>query len=101
MGRKPLPKGEKREVISISLKPTTIEAIEALRGDTPRSRWLEECIDHLQAIAGAYGPRGFIQCDNCYKVQNFGHFVSGDEAQCTNFRCSLKLTKWFEVKVIQ
>jgi|TARA_R110000823_G_scaffold53329_1_gene131481 hypothetical protein len=101
MGRKPLPIGERREVISISLKPATIQAIEALRGDTTRSKWIEEMIGHLRAIAGELKPKGSIHCNNCNKVQFVGEFESGDEYQCHNFRCSLKMTKWFEVKVIE
>ena len=100
MGRKPLPKGERREVISISLKPATIQAIETLRGTTTRSKWVEEMVGHLAAIAGELKPTGSIHCNNCYKTQYVGEFERGDEEQCHNFRCSLKMTKWFEVKVI-
>jgi len=100
MGRKPLPKGERREVISISLKPATIEAIERLRGDTLRSRWLEEMIGHLTAIAGEIKPVGSIRCDNCYVLQKYGKFEVGDETQCRHFSCSLKMTKWFRIEVI-
>jgi len=100
MGRKPLPEGERREVISISLKPATIQAIEALRGDTPRSRWLEECIGHLAVLEGAIRPKGSIKCTNCYKIQSVGKFDEGDMAQCRNRRCSLVGTTWFNVEVI-
>jgi len=100
MGRKPLPEGEKREVISISLKPATIEAIDHLRGDTTRSRWVEEMVGHLEAISGKLKPVGSIRCDNCYVLQKYGEFEVGDETQCRHFACSLKMTKWFRIEVI-
>jgi len=101
MGRKQLPKGERREVISISLKPATIEAIERLRGNTKRSRWLEEMIGHLSAIASGLEPIGSIRCDHCFTVQKYGEFEEGDESQCHHFACSKKMTKWFRIEVIE
>jgi len=90
MGRKPLPPSEVRRVISVSLKPATIEAIDHLRGDTTRSRWVEEMVGHLEAISGKLKPVGSIRCE----------FEVGDETQCRHFACSLKMTKWFRIEVI-
>lgn len=100
MGRKQLPKGERREVISISLKPATIQAIETLRGTTTRSKWMEEMIGHLAAIAGEIRPPMGIYCTNCYKTQKRVLFDLGETSQCWNTRCSLYKTTFFEVKVI-
>ena len=100
MGRKPLPAGERREVISISLKPMTIKAIDSLRGDSTRSRWLEECVGHLAAIAGEIRPPQGIYCTNCYKTQKRVLFDIGETSQCWNTRCSLYKTTFFEVKVL-
>jgi len=101
MGRKPLPKSEVRRVISVSLKPATIEALDRMRGDTARSRWVEEMIEHLLPIHQGLKPQGSIYCTNCYVTQSVGVFDSGDEYQCHNSRCSMKETTWFEVKVIE
>ncbi len=101
MGRKPLPKSEVRRVISVSLKPATIEAIERMRGDKTRSKWVEEMIEHLLPIFDGLKPQGSIRCSNCYKTQPVGDFEEGDEYQCHNNRCSLKGTTWFQVKVIE
>lgn len=100
MGRKQLPKGERREVISISLKPATIQAIERLRGDIPRSKWMEDMVGHLAAIAGEIRPPMGIYCSNCYKTQKRDLFDLGETSQCWNTRCSLYKTTFFEVKVI-
>ena len=88
-------------MISISLKPATIEAIERLRGNTMRSRWFEEMIGHLSAIASELKPVGSIRCDYCFTVQKHGEFEEGDETQCQHFACRKKMTKWFRIKVIQ
>jgi len=101
MGRKPLPKGERREVISISLKPATLEAIERMKGMKTRSKWFEEMVEHLLPIFDGLKPQGSIRCTNCYKTQSIGEFDEGDEAQCRNRKCSLVATTWFEVKVVQ
>lgn len=45
MGRKPLPKNKRREVVSISLKPAIIAALDTLRGEEPRSRWIEAILE--------------------------------------------------------
>ena len=100
MGRKPLPKSEVRRVISVSLKPATIAALDLMRGDTARSRWVEEMIEHLQPIHAAVNPKGQIRCTNCYTNQEVGDFESGDEYQCSNMKCSLVNTTWFPVEAI-
>ena len=101
MGRKPLPKGERREVISISLKPATIEAIDRMKGMKPRSKWIEEMVEHLLPIHDGLKPQGAIYCTNCYRRQDVGTFNDGDEYQCHNRRCSLKETAWFKVEAIE
>jgi len=98
MGRKPLPKGERREVISISLKPKTIKAIDDLRGDTTRSRWIEELVGHIEAISEGLKPTGSVYCPNCYKWQKRDLEI-GDWSQCHNYRCSL--TRTTELKVMR
>jgi len=100
MGRKPLPKSEVRRVISVSLKPATIEAIDHLRGDTTRSRWVEEMVGHLEAIGEGFRPKVAIYCTNCYKTQPRPDLDAGDISQCYNRRCSLTQTTFFEAKVI-
>ena len=100
MGRKPLPKSEVKRVISVSLKPTTITALDRMRGDTARSKWVEEMIEHLLPIHMAVKPQGAIYCTNCYRRQDVGTFNEGDEYQCHNRSCSLKETKWFKVEAI-
>jgi len=100
MGRKPLPPSEVRRVISVSLKPATLEAIERMRGDTTRSRWVEEMVEQILPIHMALEPMGAIYCTNCYRRQDVGTFNEGDEYQCHNNRCSLKETKWFKVEAI-
>jgi len=67
MGRKPLPKSEVRRVISVSLKPATITALDTMRGDTARSRWVEEMIEHLLPISEVMNaqPRYEIYCFKC------------------------------------
>jgi len=100
MGRKPLKEGQRREVISISLKPATIKAIEVLRGDTPRSRWIEEVIGHLVAISGGLRTTGSIYCSNCYKWQK-RDLELGETSQCHNRNCSLNHTKYFSVELVQ
>ena len=100
MGRKPLPKSEVRRVISVSLNPVTITALDRMRGDTARSRWVEEMIEHLLPIHMAVKPQGAIICDNCNQRQIVGEFESGDEYQCANFRCSKHTTKYFKVEAI-
>jgi len=67
MGRKPLPPSEVRRVISVSLKPATIEAIDHLRGDTTRSRWVEEMVGHLEAISGKLKPVGTVSLKSVMK----------------------------------
>ena len=51
MGRKRLPSSKRREVISISLKPSTIDTIDHhLQHDQSRSKWIEHIIlKHLKA----------------------------------------------------
>jgi hypothetical protein len=102
MGRKPLPKGERREVISISLKPATLEAIERMRGDTQRSRWIEQMVEHLLPIhLGLSRTEKFIQCEPCGKawtvnaklersMLNHGHYY--DCPNFLKFDCKEKLT---------
>ena len=69
MGRKPLPISEVRRVISVSLKPSTIDAIDHMRGDTPRSRWLEQMVEHLQPIhEGVNAVQYELICDSCQKT---------------------------------
>jgi len=96
MGRKPLPKGERREVISISLKPATIEAIDHLRGDTARSRWVEEMVGHLEALSEGLNPTGSVYCPNCYRWQKRDLEI-GEWSECLNYRCSLKRTTQLKV----
>jgi len=68
MGRKPLPKSDVRRVISVSLKPATIEALDLMRGDTARSRWVEEMIEHLLPISQSVNRVNFeINCSSCEK----------------------------------
>ena len=72
MGRKPLPKSEVRRVISVSLKPATLEAIERMRGDTPRSQWVEQIVEHLMPSFMVKNIEDFqdyyvINCEDCQK----------------------------------
>jgi len=69
MGRKPLPKSEVRRVISVSLKPATITALDRMRGDTARSRWVEEMIEHLLPIHEGFESKPIYQvsCESCLK----------------------------------
>jgi len=60
MGRKPLPRNERREVISISLKPAVIAAIDILRGDEPRSRYIEALLEQRANL-----PQWGIICPTC------------------------------------
>jgi hypothetical protein len=60
MGRKPLPKNERREVISISLKPAVIAATDILRGDESRSRYIEAILEQRANL-----PVWGIICPTC------------------------------------
>jgi len=60
MGRKSLPKNKRREVVSISLKPAIIAAIDTLRGEEPRSRWIEAILEQRINL-----PVWGIICEKC------------------------------------
>jgi len=71
MGRKRIPKNQRREVISISLKPSTIDLIDnAISHSQSRSVFLENIIiKHLQAVkqssSGDYMIRDYWDCLKC------------------------------------
>jgi metal-responsive CopG/Arc/MetJ family transcriptional regulator len=93
MGRKPLPKGERREVISISLKPATLEAIERMKGMKTRSKWFEEMVEHLLPIhdgINKHTPQKtyLFYCDSCDKQQRPSkHEIMEGTAMCKNPIC--------------
>jgi hypothetical protein len=109
MGRKKLPKGERREVISISLKPATIEAIERMRGDKTRSTWVEEMVEHILPIhLGVNELETVIECQRCNKAWVVNDklersmFNQGHYYDCPNMlkvECPEKLT--VEERVIE
>ena len=102
MGRKPLPKSEVRRVISVSLKPATLEAIERMRGETSRSKWVEQMVEHLLPIHnGLNQTEKFIHCQRCDRawivnakleraMLNHGHYY--DCPNFLRFDCKEKLT---------
>ena len=74
------------------LKPATIEAMERMRGDTARSKWVEEMIEHLLPIhLGVNRKELFIHCERCQKSWVVNDKLEksmlnqGDYYTCPNF----------------
>lgn len=67
MGRKRIPKTQRREVISISLKPSTIALIdEQISEDTPRSQFIERAVlEYLKS----YFQQGYVD-ETPYYIQS-------------------------------
>lgn len=89
MGRKPLPKSEVRRVISVSLKPATITALDAMRGDTARSRWVEEMIEHLLPISQVMNAQAKyeIYCFKCEMGWHCNEKLEGERIDETSYNC--------------
>jgi len=89
MGRKPLPESDVRRVISVSLKPATITALDAMRGDKARSRWVEEVIEHLLPISEVMNaqPKYEIYCLRCEMGWHCNEKLESQRIGETTFHC--------------
>jgi len=73
----------------VSLKPATIEAIERMRGDKTRSKWVEEMVEHLLPIHDGLKEvkTYYIYCDQCDHRQKTKCTSTLEFDYCKNPKC--------------